>query len=65
MPKLKTNRSARKRFKVTARGKLKRRKACHSHLLTGKRADRKRELRKPTLVTKSDKRRIKRLIPYL
>ncbi len=65
MPKLKTNRSTRKRFKLTGRGKLKRRKAFRSHLLTAKSAGRKAKLRKPTLVTKSDRRRIERLIPYL
>ena len=64
MPKLKTNRSARKRLKRTGKGKLKRRRACHSHLLTGKTSKRKRQLSRPTMVGSSDKRRLERLLPY-
>lgn len=46
MPKMKTSRSAAKRFKVTGTGKLKRAKAYKSHILTKKTAKRKRNLRK-------------------
>lgn len=63
MPKLKTNKSAAKRFSRTGTGKIKRRKAYASHLLSGKTRERKRNLKKGTLVSKSDKKRIKRLIP--
>jgi len=62
--KMKTNRSAAKRFKVTASGKLKRRRAGKSHLLEEKRAKRKRHLRRPALVGKEERKRMKRLLPY-
>ena len=62
MPKQKTNRSAAKRFKKTGSGKIKRRKAYTSHILTKKSPKRKRNLRKPTLVSKADEKRIKRLL---
>ncbi|MFW6089131.1 MAG: 50S ribosomal protein L35 [Gemmatimonadota bacterium] len=62
MPKQKTNRSAAKRFKKTGTGKIKRRKAYTSHILTKKSPKRKRNLRKPTLVSSADKKRVKRLL---
>ncbi|MGD8495113.1 MAG: 50S ribosomal protein L35 [Gemmatimonadales bacterium] len=62
MPKQKTNRSAAKRFKKTGTGKIKRRKAYTSHILTKKSPKRKRNLRKSTLVSKADEKRIKRLL---
>lgn len=62
MPKIKTNKSAVKRFKRTATGKLKRNKAFHSHILTKKSSKRKRKLRKATYVLKSDYKRINILI---
>lgn len=65
MAKLKTHRGAAKRFKVTGTGKVKRRKAYKSHILTGKPAKRMRNLRTGTLVAKADQENIKRLIPYL
>ncbi len=64
MPKMKTNRSAAKRFKITGKGKIKRRKANKSHLNEEKSAKRKRRLRKPALVDKKDEKRIKKLLPY-
>ncbi len=64
MPKMKTNRSAAKRFKVTASGRLKRRKAGKSHLLEEKTAKRKRRLRRAALVGKEEMERMKRLLPY-
>lgn len=63
MPKAKTSRSAAKRFKKTAGGKLARRKALKGHLLTSKTRKRKRRLRKSDLVNHADARRIKRLLP--
>jgi large subunit ribosomal protein L35 len=63
MPKMKTNRAAAKRLKRTASGKLSRRKAFTSHILTKKSAKRKRNLRKSTLVSKSDQKRMNRLLP--
>jgi len=62
--KLKTNRGAAKRFKVTGGGKVKRSKAYASHLLSSKTTKRKRRLRKNVVVDKRDSRNVKRLIPY-
>ncbi|HEX9911879.1 MAG TPA: 50S ribosomal protein L35 [candidate division Zixibacteria bacterium] len=62
MPKIKTSRSARKRFKLTSKGKIKRSKAFKSHILTSKTSKRKRGLRKRVLVSKADQARIKRII---
>ncbi len=64
MPKLKTKRGAAKRFGMTKSGKIKRGKACASHILTKKSSKRKRGLRKADIVSKADKRAIKLLIPY-
>lgn len=64
MPKMKTHRGAAKRFKKTAKGKIKRHKAYTSHILTKKSAKRKRQLRKADTVDKADEKRIKRLLPY-
>ncbi len=60
--KMKTNRSAKKRFKVTASGKIKRRKAGGSHYNTKKPQKRKRQLRKATLVNKSWEDKVKALL---
>jgi large subunit ribosomal protein L35 len=65
MPKMKTNRGAAKRFKVTGTGKVKRSKAFGSHILTTKTTKRKRGLRKSALVDSTQQRNIKRLVPYL
>lgn len=62
MPKIKTNKSAAKRFKKTSTGKIKRNKAYHSHILTKKSPKRKRHLRKATYVFKSDFKKINILI---
>jgi large subunit ribosomal protein L35 len=63
MPKMKTNRAAAKRFRRTGTGKLRRNKAYRSHILTKKTTKRKRHLRKGTLVSKADAKRMNRLIP--
>ena len=62
MPKLKTHRGAAKRFKLTSKGKIKRRKAYASHILTKKTTKRKRNLRSSTLLAKGDIKRVKRLL---
>ncbi|MCS7054136.1 MAG: 50S ribosomal protein L35 [Ignavibacterium sp.] len=62
MPKMKTNKGAAKTFKKTASGRFKRRKAYRSHILTSKSRKRKRNLRKPTLVSKPDEKRVKVMI---
>lgn len=64
MPKLKTRKAVAKRFKITKRGKVKRSKAGKSHILTKKARNRKRHLRKSTLVSKAFLRKIKRQLPY-
>ncbi len=64
MPKVKTHRGAAKRFRLTGTGKVKRSKAYASHILTTKTTKRKRNLRKNTLVDKTNERAIKKLIPY-
>lgn len=62
MPKLKTHRGAAKRFKLTASGKLKRRKAFDSHLLSKKSAKRKRGLEKEVTVGKTEAKKVKRIL---
>jgi len=62
MPKLKTNRSAMKRFRKTGTGKVRRYHAFTSHILTKKTSKRKRALRKGALVHPSDMRRVKRML---
>lgn len=63
MPKLKTHRGAAKRLKRTGTGKLVRRKAYKSHILTKKSTKRKRNLRKGTLISSSDYKRISSMLP--
>ena len=63
MPKIKTNRSAAKRFKKTSSGKLVYRKSHASHILTKKTTKRKRNLRKDHIVDKTNVREIKLLLP--
>jgi len=65
MPKLKTHRGFAKRVKVTGKGKLKRAKAFHSHLLSSKTPKMKRRLSKSDTIHPSDAKRMKCLIPYL
>ncbi|MFC1512326.1 50S ribosomal protein L35 [Candidatus Latescibacterota bacterium] len=62
MPKMKTVKSASKRFKRTASGKLKRHKAFASHILAKKSSKRKRGYRKATTISKADHKRINSLI---
>ncbi len=62
MPKMKSNSGAKKRFKLTASGRVKRQKAYHSHILTKKSQKRKRNLRKSTLLAEVDEPRVKRML---
>lgn len=64
MPKMKTHKGAAKRFKRTAKGKLKRNRAYHSHNLGHKNSKRKRRLRKSTTVDDADYKKVSRLLPY-
>ncbi|MCX8038407.1 MAG: 50S ribosomal protein L35 [Candidatus Sumerlaeia bacterium] len=60
--KFKTSKSAAKRFKVSKSGKIIRRRAYHSHILTKKSPKRKRRLRSEAQVAPCDRRQIKRLL---
>jgi len=64
MPKLKSCRGAAKRFTVLKSGKIKRKKAYHSHILTSKTRKQKRNLRHGALIDKRDAGQIRRLLPY-
>jgi len=64
MPKLKTNRSVKKRMRITKSGKVKHFKAGRGHLLTGKRAKRKRHLGKAAYVSKGETKTMHILLPY-
>ena len=65
MPKMKTSRSAAKRFRLTGTGKLKRSKAYKSHILTKKSAKRKRNLRRPAMTDDSNIKNMLKILPYL
>ncbi len=65
MPKLKTKRSAAKRLKVSGTGKLVRAKAWKQHLNEWKSPKRRRRLRRATVISAADEKRIRRLVPYL
>jgi len=65
MPKMKTNRGAAKRFKVSGSGKIMRRKAFSSHILTKKSTKRKRGLRLGDVVDASNLKTVKKMIPYM
>ena len=62
MPKVKTNSGAKKRFKVTGTGKLKRKHAYKSHILTKKETKQKRALTHFAVVDKADEHNIKLLL---
>lgn len=62
MPKMKSCRGAKKRFKITASGKIKSRRAYKSHILTSKSQKRKRNLRKPAYLHPVDEARAHKMI---
>ena len=62
MPKVKTKSGAKKRFKLTGTGKIKRKHAFKSHILTKKETKQKRNLTHATLVHKSDENNIKHML---
>ncbi len=62
MPKMKTNSSAKKRFKFTGSGKIKRKHAFKSHILTKKTTKQKRALTKFTTVHPSDEANVKHML---
>jgi large subunit ribosomal protein L35 len=63
MPKIKTKKGALKRFKRTGSGRLFRNKAFASHIMSKKSRKRKRNLKKATIVDKTDIKKIARLLP--
>ena len=65
MPKLKTKSGAKKRFKVTGSGKIKRTRAYKRHILTKKETKQKRRLGNKTTVSKADESNVKFMLPYL
>jgi large subunit ribosomal protein L35 len=64
MPKMKSNRAASKRFKMTGSGRVRRAKAGKSHLMRGKSGRRLRRLKKNDMVKPSHEAHIQRLLPY-
>ncbi|CAN5307648.1 50S ribosomal protein L35 [soil metagenome] len=64
MPKLKTKSGAKKRFKVTGSGKIKRKHAFKRHILTKKGTKQKRRLSHSTVVNKADTANVKAMLPY-
>jgi large subunit ribosomal protein L35 len=64
MPKMKSNSGAKKRFALTAKGKVKIKKAFHSHILTKKSPKQLRRLRRRSVLDKAQAHQVKRLIPY-
>jgi large subunit ribosomal protein L35 len=65
MPKLKTNRGAAKRFRVTASGRFKRAQSHKNHILTKKSTKRKRQLRQGEYVNARDEATARQLLPYV
>ncbi len=65
MPKMKTNRSAAKRFKKTGTGKIVRNKAYKRHILTKKSTKNKRNLRKDVVVDATNVSNMKKILPYM
>lgn len=65
MPKMKTNRSAAKRFSKTATGRLKHKKSFKNHILTKKSSKRIRQLRRDGMLEPGDEARMKKILPYL
>lgn len=64
MPKLKTKKGVKKRFKLTKTGKVKRKKEGARHILTKKTRKRKRSLKASTTVDKAMEKKVRSLLPY-
>ncbi|HTQ09744.1 MAG TPA: 50S ribosomal protein L35 [Fimbriimonadaceae bacterium] len=62
MPKLKTNKTAAKRFKITGTGKITRRKSHNNHQFLHKKASRKRRLEQEPEIFKGERQRVRRLL---
>lgn len=64
MPKIKTLSSLKKRVKISAKGKMMRRKSRKRHLLSKKSSKRKRSLKIPAVTTKESYKKLKKFLPY-
>ena len=64
MPKLKTNKGASKRFRLTKTGKVKKRTAGRQHILSKKSRKRKRHMRQDGYLTGAEAKLVRRLLPY-
>ena len=64
MPKIKTHTGAKKRFKLTKTGKVKRAHAFKSHILNKKTTKRKRNLRQSAIADATNVAKVKKMIPY-
>jgi len=64
MPKMKTRKSAAKRFKITSTGKIIRRNTGKGHLMMKKSPGRKRRLAVESSVATGEKQKVRRMIPY-
>ncbi len=64
MPKMKTHSGAKKRFKVTGKGKVKYKKPGQRHLLAGDSGNQNRKARKPVIIAKADMKTMKKIMPY-
>ena len=62
MPKMKTRRSAAKRFKLTGTGRIRRNKANHSHLLIRRSKSAKRKMRNAGLVSNAEEKRVRKML---
>ena len=62
MPKMKTHSGAKKRFRLTAKGKLRGRRAFSSHILEKKSPKRKRRMRQPVVISNHDEKQVKTLL---
>ena len=65
MPKMKSNRSAAKRFRKTSSGRVRYKRGFKNHILTKKSAKRIRQLRKTGILETGDEKRVKTMLPYL
>jgi large subunit ribosomal protein L35 len=64
MPKMKTNKSAKKRYRVTGTGKIKYKKQGLRHILTKKSSKRKRQLKHAGVLSHVEEKKIRKLLPY-
>ena len=62
MPKMKTRRSAAKRFKLTGTGRIRRNKANHSHMLIRRSKSAKRKMRKAGYIVSAEKNRVRKML---